>query len=208
MKVVQAYNDWAATYDADRNLTRDLDEQVTREMLASLRFDSVLEFGCGTGKNTAFFSEIAQRVHALDFSVEMLERARQKSPAANVTFGIADITKPWPVTDNSIELVTCNLVLEHIADLSFVFAEAARVLVKGGKILISELHPFRQYLGVQARFERGQETRTIDAFVHNVTDFTDGAAQNNLSLESIKEWRHEQDGDKPPRLISFLFAKP
>jgi hypothetical protein len=29
-----------------------------------------------------------------------------------------------------------------------------------------------------------------------------------LSLESIKEWRHAEDKDKPPRLISFLFTKP
>ena len=35
MRIEEAYNVWSATYDLDRNLTRDLDEIVTRETLAS-----------------------------------------------------------------------------------------------------------------------------------------------------------------------------
>src|SRR5690242_4221060 len=111
------------------------------------------------------------------------------------------------MADASISLVTCNLVLEHIEDLSFVFAEAARVLTKDGHLFVSELHPFRQYQGTQARFQRDDETHLVDAFVHDVTDFLDAALNNNLGLETIKEWRHEEDKDKPPRLISFMFQK-
>ena len=36
MTIRDAYNAWAATYDTDRNLTRDLDAQVTRATLAAL----------------------------------------------------------------------------------------------------------------------------------------------------------------------------
>ena len=43
---------FAVTYDADRNRTRDLDAEVTRRALAGNRFRSVVEVGCGTGKNT------------------------------------------------------------------------------------------------------------------------------------------------------------
>jgi malonyl-CoA O-methyltransferase len=125
-----------------------------------------------------------------------------------VKFSVADLNTAWPVADSTINLISCNLVLEHIEHLSFIFAEAARVLVRDGQFFISELHPFRQYLGTQAHFHRDQETHTIDAFVHNVTDFIDAAQNNNLRLEAIKEWQHEEDTGKPPRLISFLFKKP
>ena len=206
--VQQAYADWAATYDSDRNLTRDLDQQVMRTIFDKLRFDSVVEIGCGTGKNTALLATIARTVQAIDFSPAMIDRARQKSAFDNVSFTVADITKRWPCDDQSADLVTCNLVLEHIEDLSFIFAEAARVLNNGGQLFVSELHPFRQYLGVQARFERGEEVTTIEAFVHHVTDFTDAAAQNGLSLVSMKEWQHDEDKNKPPRLISFRFTRP
>ena len=208
MKVQQAYQEWAATYDSDRNLTRDLDQQVTLTVLGGLRFDSALEVGCGTGKNTALLAGIARTVHAIDYSAAMIARAKKKSPFDNVVFTLADINQIWPCPDRAANLVTCNLVLEHIEELSFIFAEAARVLATGGQLFVSELHPFRQYLGTQARFDRDQETRTIEAFVHNVTDFTDAAAQNGLSIQSIKEWWHKEDVDKPPRLISFLFTKP
>lgn len=208
LKVEDAYNSWAATYDSDRNLTRDLDQQVMQTLLGNLRFDSVLEIGCGTGKNTALLANIARTVRAIDSSAAMIAKAKEKSAFDNVLFTVADITQTWPCEDQSADLVTCNLVLEHISDLSFVFAEAARVLITGGQLFISELHPFRQYVGTKARFERGQETMTIEAFVHHVTDFTDAGVRHNLSLQSMKEWWHTEDVDKPPRLISFLFTKP
>lgn len=208
MTVNEAYAEWAATYDSDRNLTRDLDLQVMQKLLGSRRFDSVLEIGCGTGKNTEMLAGIARTVHAIDSSAAMIDKAREKATFDNVTFTLSDITQTWPCEDRSANLVTCNLVLEHINDLSFVFGEAARVLVGDGQLFISELHPFRQYLGTKARFERGEQTTTVEAFVHHVTDFTDAGTRSGLSLQSIKEWWHPEDVNKPPRLISFSFTKP
>jgi malonyl-CoA O-methyltransferase len=206
MKVHEAYTDWSPTYDSDRNLTRDLDQAVTHETLAHLHFDSVLELGCGTGKNTGLLAAISERVHALDFSSGMIERAKAKLKQPNITFEIADITCRWPCEDQSFDLVVCNLVLEHIQDLSFIFSEAARVLGKAGRFFVCELHPFRQYGGTVARFHRA-ETTEIPAFVHHLTDFTDAAVANGLSLVSVKEWWHEADRDKPPRLVSFMFEQ-
>jgi ubiquinone/menaquinone biosynthesis C-methylase UbiE len=208
MNVLAAYAEWSRTYDDDRNPIRDLDEEITRRTFAGKRYKTILEIGCGTGKNTSLFAQIADSVQAIDFSVEMIERARRRILSGIVTFRVADLSESWPVGDSSINLISCNLVLEHIENLSFIFAEAARVLAPAGQFFISELHPFRQYLGTQAHFHRHQETHTIDAFIHNVTEFIDAAQNNNLRLEAIKEWQHEEDTGKPPRLISFLFQKP
>ncbi len=208
MNIQDAYAEWSHTYDDDRNLTRDLDEEVMRRNFAGTRYQAALEIGCGTGKNTALLTEIADSVQAIDFSEAMIDRARRRLHSASVEFMVADLTKPWPVPDSSINLISCNLVLEHIENLSFIFAEAARVLVKNGLFFVSELHPFRQYRGTQARFQRHGETYIIDAFVHDVTEFIDAALSHKLTLETIREWRHQEDQDKPPRLISFLFKKP
>jgi ubiquinone/menaquinone biosynthesis C-methylase UbiE len=207
MNIQDAYTDWSATYDSDRNLTRDLDQTVTRETLANRRYQSVLEVGCGTGKNTVLLAQLGERVCALDLSVGMLKQAQRKVQLDHVLFAVADLTKAWPCKTESVDLIVCNLVLEHVRDLSVIFSEVHRSLVAGGCFFVSELHPFRQYQGTKANFQRRQATIEIPAFVHHLSDFTEAAAQSGLSVQSFREWWHEADQNKPPRLVSFVFEK-
>ena len=207
MSIQKAYNEWSQTYDTDRNLTRDLDEQIMKEALAGLRFYSILEIGCGTGKNTAFLAQIGTRVHALDFSEGMIEKAKEKVKATNARFSIADLTQSWPCEDQAYDLVVCNLVLEHIQDLSHIFSEAFQVLEQNGTFLINELHPFRQYEGRKAEFDKGEGVTEIPAFVHHISEFVRAASNNNLKLAKLDERWHPEDFNKPPRIISFLFEK-
>src|SRR6267143_1720966 len=101
MSVKEAYSEWSATYDVDRNLTRDLDRQVTRQILENIHCQSIIEIGCGTGKNTPFLANIAEKVLALDFSQAMIDKAKEKTQADNVTFSVADITGEWPCAEQS-----------------------------------------------------------------------------------------------------------
>ena len=207
VKTREAYNDWSSTYDQDRNLTRDLDQTVTQNILANLRCKSVLEIGCGTGKNTALLAEIGERVYAFDFSEAMIEKAKAKLSTGNVSFVVADLKGRWPCRDGAVDLIACNLVLEHIKDLASVFFDANRVLVAGGRFFISELHPFRQYQGTKANFQRDRQRTEIEAFVHHLSDFTGAAAAAGFSLAGMNEWWHVEDRDKPPRLVSFMFER-
>ncbi len=207
MNIQSAYDDWSKTYDSDENLTRDLDQKVTRDALANLHFDCILEIGCGTGKNTIFLNQIGSQVHALDFSEGMIEKAKNKVQAGNVKFSVADLTQRWPCEDRSYDLIVCNLVLEHIQDLSFIFSEAFRVLEENGRFLINELHPFRQYEGKKARFNTGAGATEIPAFVHHISDFVNAASSKGLTLIKLNEWWHEKDQGKLPRIVSFVFEK-
>ena len=171
MNIRHAYSDSSATYDLDRNLTRDLDQAVTRNILANLHCKSVLELGCGTGKYTALLAEIGERICAIDFSPNMIERAKDKLRLDNVSFEVADITGPWPCESESYDLIVCNLVLEHVRDLSFIFAEAFRVLIARGRFFLCELHPTRQYEGKQANFQSNGKMTAIESFIDHLTDF-------------------------------------
>jgi malonyl-CoA O-methyltransferase len=208
MTIQQAYTQWSATYDHDRNRTRDLDAVVTHDVLGEVCVASVVEIGCGTGKNTALLAEIGERVTALDFSEGMVALARRKVRSDNVTFRTADLTNPWPCHARSADLIVCNLVLEHIEDVRFIFSEAARVLSDGGRFFVCEPHPARQYLGTKATFARDGAATEIPAFVHHLSDFLDAAEASRLTLLQLREWWHEEDENKPPRLVSFLFGKP
>ena len=79
MTIQEAYDQWSTTYDNDINLTRDLDRMITKKILDNYRCESILEIGCGTGKNTAFYSQIGTNVHAIDFSEHMIQQAKKKS---------------------------------------------------------------------------------------------------------------------------------
>jgi malonyl-CoA O-methyltransferase len=207
MKIPDAYTRWSTTYDSDRNRTRDLDQIATKTILSDRRYDSILELGCGTGKNTLLLEQIGRRVLAVDFSAGMLVEAKKKITSDRVFFVIADLTKPWPCKCESFELIVCNLVLEHIPNLLPIFSEAFRSLRAGGEFLVSELHPFRQYQGTKANFRTEEQAVEIEAFVHHLSDFTEAASENGFALQTMKEWWHEEDQGKPPRLVSFLFRK-
>ena len=207
MNIQDSYNNWSDIYDVDSNLTRDLDAQITRELLADQHFESILELGCGTGKNTVFLAVIGEHIHALDFSQGMIQKAQEKVTTDNIRFDAADLTKHWPCKDEVYDLISCNLVLEHIEDIFHIFFEAARTLKSTGLFLLNELHPFRQYGGSKARFESGGDTIQVDAYVHHISEFIQAAKANGLTLTQFNEYWHEEDQGRPPRLVSFTFEK-
>jgi ubiquinone/menaquinone biosynthesis C-methylase UbiE len=206
MNIKEAYTYWSFSYDTDRNLTRDLGVNVLREKFKGRHFPSILEIGCGTGLNTRFLADIADHVHGIDFSEGMLKRAKNVK-ADNVTLTYGDLTKPWPYNNVSVDLVVCNLVLEHVENLHHIFSEAFRVLKQNGAFFICELHPKRQYLGTKATIRRDEGTTDIHAFVHHITDFLDAANQAGFVSTQVNEHWHDEDTGKPPRIVAFLFGK-
>ena len=132
MDVRQAYNKWSKSYDTVENKTRDLEARAIRESISGENLE-ILEIGCGTGKNTEFLQAKAKHLIGADFSEEMLALAKQKIAAANVEFRRLDLRESWDFSENSFDLITCSLALEHIENIDFVFSEASRVLRSGGR---------------------------------------------------------------------------
>lgn len=207
MSVQQHYNEWAATYDAVENKTRDLEKTAGQHVLADIAADSIIELGCGTGKNTVWLASKAAHVTAIDLSEEMMQKAKEKMQLPNVVFQQFDITQPWTFTQRKAELITCSLILEHIENLHVVFEQVSNYLKENGHFYICELHPCKQYSGSKARFETNYGTQVLQCFTHHITDFLSAAAENNLSLVQLNEWFDDDDRTTLPRLISFLFQK-
>jgi ubiquinone/menaquinone biosynthesis C-methylase UbiE len=206
--IASAYDRWASAYDTDANATRDLDAMIVRRFAPDVSRLEVLELGCGTGKNTSWFAERARHVTAMDFSAGMLAVASARV-SGSVDFIQHDVRTPWPVANSSVNVVIGDLVLEHVQDVAFVFAEAARVLRPGGRVFFCELHPFRQIRGGQAHFTDPSTGKTVyvEAFAHSVTEYLMGGLAAALTLEGVGEWLGDNDGGGPPRLFSVLFRK-
>jgi len=108
--------------------------------------------------------------------------------------------------DASLDLISCSLTLEHIEDLGNIFAQASKKLKAKGIFYICELHPFKQYLGTKARFEKAGETIELEVFIHHISEFVEVAKRYGFKLESLKEWFDENENGKLPRLVSFVFV--
>lgn len=206
MNIADAYNNWAEQYDSNDNKTRDVDFRATAQILKNHRGTSALELGCGTGKNTGTLLQHANTVVGLDFSEEMLNKARQKFKGENVEFKSADLKAPWPVADDSFDLITANLVLEHIKDLLPIFQQAHQKLTAKGIFLISELHPFKQYTGSKAKFTTAEGTRELEVYTHAFSEYFSNGQQAGFRLIDLKEWR-DNDAEELPRLLSLVFQK-
>ncbi|MDA7706590.1 MAG: methyltransferase domain-containing protein [Flavobacteriaceae bacterium] len=207
MSIEKAYNIWANQYDTNKNLTRDLDKRSTIETLSKYKFETVLELGCGTGKNTKWLLEKATHIIGLDFSQEMLNKAKEKIFDERVTFKKADLNENWDVDTDSLELVSCSLTLEHIKNLNHIFYQASLKLKEDGLFFISELHPFKQYSGSKARYETENGTEELEVYIHHISEYIENAKTNGMELVELKEWFDEGVENEIPRLISFVFKK-
>ncbi|MFD1466858.1 class I SAM-dependent methyltransferase [Hymenobacter caeli] len=207
--IADAYDQWADQYDTNQNKTRDLEGHALRTLLDSLErpLASVLEIGCGTGKNSEWLVTRAQQVVGVDFSLEMLARAQAKVQAENIRFEFADITEPWEFTDQKFDLITFSLVLEHVEDLRFVFAQTLAHAKPGGLVYVGELHPFKQYQGSQARFDTPAGRVEVPVFQHHVAEFTQLAKAAGLYLLDLREWFDEDAPAGPPRILTLLFQR-
>jgi len=210
--VAKDYDLWAATYDADKNATRDLDAIVVRRAPLNFEGRDVLELGSGTGKNTVWFAAKAKSVVAMDFSLGMIARAHERVGAMPVRFLQHDVCDPWPLESRSVDLVVANLILEHVHDLEPVFFEASRVLRPGGQLFFCELHPYRQLAGARAQFKDPStgEIVMVTAHVHSISEYLNGALRAGFALREVGEALEDEAvlDAAPPRLISMLFDAP
>ena len=206
MNVQQAYNAWSETYDSVENKTRDLEARALRESISGENLE-ILEIGCGTGKNTEFLQKFAKHLTGADFSAEMLSIAKSKITSKRVEFRQLDLRESWDFPENSFDLITCSLALEHIENIDFVFSEANRVLRAGGRFYFGELHPFKQCQGSKARFETGAGVFELECFVHHVSEFFAAGKNNNFETLELREWFDDDDRTQIPRLLTMILKK-
>lgn len=106
--------------------------------------DTVLDLGSGAG-NDCFVARAetgeSGKVIGVDFTPKMIQLARKNAEKLgynNVEFRQGDIEE-LPVSDNSVDVVVSNCVLNLVPDKAKVFSEIKRVLRPGGHFSISDV---------------------------------------------------------------------
>lgn len=141
----------------NRLMTAGLDGRWRRAAVAVAepRGADVLDIGCGTGDLSAEFRRAgAGSVIGADFSAAMLARARDKAGGKADGGGWlqADALR-LPFADGSFDAVASAFVLRNLVDLPAAFAEMARVLRPGGRVVALDItHPPPGPFGAVMRF--------------------------------------------------------
>lgn len=207
LSVQEGYNRWAKVYDTDGNPLFVLEEPIVRTWLGDVAGLLIADVGCGTGRHTAWLAKAGARVVAFDLSEGMMARARARVASGSVLFCRHALPAPLPLADESCDHVLCALVGEHLERLTETFAEFRRVLVPGGSVIFTALHPAMNLVGITARFfdpDTGGEVR-VKAFEYSLSDYLMAMVNGGLQLADLVErTADEHTARLAPRAEKYL----
>ncbi len=188
------YSMWAPRYDGP-NPAIETEEPVFRELVGASRPGLALDAACGTGRHAALLTAMGWEVVGVDATDAMLERARAKVPTATFHQGRMEAL---PVDSGSIDLVVCGLALSHVDDVGPAYAEFARVLKPGGRVITTDMHPMICSTGGMAAFPVSDKRPDVAAgdamtinyvpnLVHNVHEYVAAIVATDLEIVGCHE---------------------
>jgi SAM-dependent methyltransferase len=132
IQVQKFYNKFYKSFDASRvRIWKGL-----REFITSIQPGcTILEAGCGNGKNLGYLQKLGFKALGFDFSEELLKICQKKE--FDVKYG--DIRK-IPFKDDSVDNIICIAVLHHLdkeKDRVQAVNEMIRTCKPGGRILVT-----------------------------------------------------------------------
>lgn len=122
------------------------DRPTILELVGPLEGRRVLELGCAAGHLTQQLAQGGADVLGLDRSAPMVEHARRLLDGS-ARVAVADLAEPLGmVEERSVDVVVASLVLHYLPDWREVLGEVRRVLVPGGRFVMSVHHPITGWL--------------------------------------------------------------
>ena len=164
-----------------------------RRLTAGIKGQRALEVGVGTGKNFAYYPADVQ-ITAIDFSPQMLARARQKADKRHLQIELQEMdVQQLKFADHCFDTVFATFVFCSVPDPVAGLREMRRVCRPDGKLLLLEhMRPGNPVLGFVFDVFNPLIVRIIGANINRRTIDNIGqagwqiTAQENLSGDIVK----------------------
>lgn len=120
---------------------------LVETLVKSHGFDpkNVVDLGCGTGASQRFFKRVSPKASWTGVDIESSPEVSARVDVGDqfLTFDGVNI----PLADNSVDLVYCNQVLEHVRYPEELLADVTRILSKDGYFIgqTSQFEPYHSF---------------------------------------------------------------
>jgi SAM-dependent methyltransferase len=182
--LTEGYALWSETYDQPLRLFP-IEQPTMHALLDPLPASLVLDAACGTGRYSTYLATRGHRIIGVDNSPAMLAKARPKLRQSEFREGDLEAL---PLEPTSVDVAVCALAMVHLPKVDRAVTELARVVRPGGRVIISDVHPFLVLLGWQAQF------RTVDGakgfmrlHPHLPSEYSQAFAAAGLRIRSCHE---------------------
>lgn len=111
--------------------------------LGDITNKTILDAGCGEGVLGHELAAKGAKVTGVDASPKMIEAARKRNERCNgnLEFKIASIEDNNLFPEESFDIIVVSMVFQEMAPVEDSFSYLAKYLKKGGKMVVSVLHP-------------------------------------------------------------------
>lgn len=169
---------WDDEEPSSRTMTARLSEQG--DLLSLSSGQELLEVGCGTGKTSAWLAaQISPgRLTAVDFSPEMIQRARRKGIDAE--FRCTDVCRD-DLGKDLYDVALCFHSFPHFRDQSSALRNLSRAMKTGGCLIVMHIAGSRQI----NRFHAGIEGPVRSDTLPQCDDWAGLLKQAGMELVSL-----------------------
>lgn len=120
-----------------------------QKILPNFQSKKVLDLGCGYGWHCKYAVEQgADHVLGIDLSYKMLETAKQKNSASNITYRHAAI-EDLNFSPETFDIILSSLAFHYIKDFETIIQNISNWLKQGGEFVFSVEHPVFTAYGTQ-----------------------------------------------------------
>lgn len=221
---------WGGVADWYDDYLKNEDSYQTQVVLPNLirilsisKGETILDIACGQGFFASAFTEAGATVTGADIAKPLIEKAIATYP--RVTFHVAPAHQLTFAANGTYDSATCILAIQNIEHMSEVFAEAARVLKKGGRLILVLNHPAfripkRSHWGFNS--EKSIQYRRLDGYLSGSTveiemhpgkdtgektisyhrslqEIMKALAKNGFAITRLEEWISHKKSEPGPR---------